>query len=108
LNVVSGDWCFKILPTAGGLPFSSENKHLPVYSIKQHRQVSLVQFDSARHKHLEELIAMNDETIRHEFGFVSFCAKRVQNDSPQTWQKIKGNAVIQGVSEYSVNKTPAS
>jgi hypothetical protein len=45
-------WCFKILPTTGGLLCSSGNKHLPVYSIKQHRQVSHVQFDSARHKYL--------------------------------------------------------
>jgi hypothetical protein len=34
-------------------------------------------------------------------------ALRVQNDSLQTWQKIEGSAVTQGVTECTVNKTPA-
>ena len=72
-----------------------ENKHLPAYSIRQHKQVSHVLFDSARYKYLEELVALNDETIRHDFGFVSFLVKTVQKDSLQTWHKIQGSAVIQ-------------
>jgi len=33
--------------------------------------------------------------------------KRVQNDSLQTWQKILGSAVTQGVTECTADKTPA-
>jgi hypothetical protein len=77
-------------------------------SIKQHSQVSYVQFDSARQKYLQLSIALKDETIWNDFGGLAcFRAERVQNDSLQTWQKIQGSAVTRGVTDCTVNKTPA-